>query len=172
VIELGLAVGTGVALGWILRDFLGRKKLDPNILQGAMQQIDQVRGEYQGLLASERDARERDREAFQSLLVTQTQRSDYWAQLAHQSGRRKTKGGQEPSPIPFVPEETDIAAAVRLATQGEGGKDALRNILVEQKGLTPDEADAIIAGDYERLPPGEKLDLFVGEALRQATGVT
>jgi hypothetical protein len=170
VIETWLAVGTGIAFGWIIRDVLGRKKLDPDVIRAARAQIQEVRAEHDKVLAHEREARESDRQAFEGLLASaQSQVNHYVQQLLTAPKPRKRSKKEEP---PLFPEEVDIASAVRLATQGPDQQQKVRDALMAQKGLTREEADAILKGEYEGLPPGERLDLFIADSLRDQTGIS
>ncbi len=162
---------TGLLFGWVTRDFLGKRKLDPNVIRAANEQIEQVRGDLQGQLERMTVSREKDRLAFADLLGQQTARVDYWQARASQVKEETPSGRSKrptPSPIPATAPE-DIEKEYRLATKG-AEEDDTRTALLD-RGLTPDEADAILKGEYGDLPSGERLDLFVQESVRDSTGM-
>jgi len=162
----------GLLLGWVVRDLLGRKKLDPNLIRAANEQIEAVRQDLGDQLGRVHEEREKDRQAFGQLLVHHSGRADHWMNQAlgkTPSGAPPVEVPPERSPPPEAPE--DIESDYRLATEGaEGGPSEVRQSLLD-KGLTADEADAILKGEYGDLPPGERMDLFVKESIQDATGL-
>lgn len=164
LIVWGLA---GALLGWVVRDILGRKRLDPNVLRAASEQIEAVRQDLHTQLVRQEEAREKDRVAFGELLENQAARVDYWMQKAQSPRRRAVKTEENGA----MPEKVDVQSAYQLATEGPSSKQGeLRDELLS-KGLTPEEVDAILSGNYEDLPPGDRTDLFVTESMREATGL-
>ena len=160
----------GLLLGWVVRDFLGKKKLDPNILRAANEQIGQVRIDLGGQLSLERDAREKDRRAFSDLLTQYAARVDYWVNRADTGRVRESSGHREEvPPSPPRPAPEDIEKEYRMAVDGSTKEDPRQALL--DKGLTAAESDAILNGEYGDLPSGDRLDLFVQESVRDSTGL-
>lgn len=163
----------GLLLGWVVRDALG-KRLDPDVVKqvklAAAARLDEIREDLGGQLAAERTAREEDRVAFAALLTDAMNRTA--------TGQKRTGPDQTGQPWDNTPaysdvSKEDIERQYRMATTGNKGdpsKGEVKQSLLD-KGLTEEEAEAILSGDYEDLPTGGKLDAMVGEAIRQRTGV-
>jgi len=161
----------GLLLGWVVRDFLGKRKLDPSLIRAAAEQVEQVRVDLGRQVETGRADREADRQAFTELLNLHAARSDYWQTKCLNLVGGTSPGGrdQEVPPEPPKASPRDVANQYRMAVDGTEPDVDMKTLL--DKGLTEAEAKAILSGDYENLPEGERLDLLLDESVRKSTGM-
>ena len=160
----------GVLLGWVVRDFLGKRKLDPDIVRAAQETIDENRSFLMGELSRERKAREEDRMVFTELLNQAHALSSAGATKGVAvSGESSGKENEERSPLATP---ADIERQYQLATRGPKEEEEIARQQLLDKGLEPAEVDAILSGDYDDLHTSEKLDKIVQRSIEDATRVT
>lgn len=162
---LALACLAGAGVGWILRDFLGKRSLDPNMGRIYYEDLQRSRAEYERMLQSERQARHEERATLQTLLV----------QLG---GEQATRDLTQAHPPTFTTREGGIppdGAVAQGLAQGLGVPDkaaTIRRALVERAGLTEEEVNSILSGEFAALEGHEQADLIVNEALKTKIGAT
>lgn len=166
--QMWLALLAGAGVGWVVRDILGRMKMDPKGVSAALSQaaqwVEETKAAHQQALASLA-------EAHQQQLVNHVSWSDRLLQAVI-AAKGTVPADQPPQSAPAPPEERPelSAMAAGIAARQEAERKKYVDQLV-RSGFSADDANAIINGQDIDAPLA-LVDRELDRATVRATKVT
>jgi hypothetical protein len=165
-----LATGCGVSIGWVFCEKHRRAHPEgvAKMAAAATAQIEMARADA---------AREvtRAREMFDETKAMLVDQLGAWQVYAAQLSRLLATPPAAPKPD-SPPEPPRVLnpdqSAARVTGEGLDPETELRDKMVNRFELSPEKADAILAGKLDNLPTSELLDNLTDGMIRDSTGVT